>query len=287
MFASCKVNALKLTAAACLFSASTVWAASPWLPAPGSGTASVSYVYTSADELYAGKTKASLPTDLEQHNVLFNFDYGISDRFAVGVSLGYARTEFIEIPGLSSSSSLDGLIDPRLSFRYKAWDELEDGGVTVTFQAAAIINGGYRTGNLNSIGDGAYGAEFTGVFGKIWENGLGFSAEVGYRYREANVPDEFLTNVSTFYSLAPAFNIPLVVTFNYQLTEALSGIDIGGQGFTPTRFPETEEDFHIVSGALSYDFGSGISANASYGEVIDGRNTGVNKIVGFGLSFSY
>lgn len=263
-------------------------AESPWLPAPESGNASVTYIYATAGEFFAGEDRTSLPADLEQHSALFSLEYGITDRLAVDLSLGYARTEFIEDPELSPSSSLDGLIDPKIGVRYKIWDELEDGGLTFTVHSAVIFGGGYRTGAINAIGDDAFGAEFSGIVGKTWENGLGLSAELGYRYREDDVPDEFYSNVNAFYSLAPLLNLPITVNFNYQMVDALSGIDIGSPGFSPARFPETEEDYHIVSGGLSYSFGDNFSVNASYGQtVFDRRNTADSKIVSFGLSYGF
>lgn len=267
---------------------SVTLAASPWLPAPQSGNVSISYIYSTADEFFAGQNKLQLPTDLEQHNALFSLEYGINDRFAVDLSLGYARTEFLEDPVLSPSSSLDGLIDPRLGLRYKVWDELEDGGVTFTLRGGITIGGGYDQGALNSIGDDAFAAEISGIIGKTWENGFGISGEVGFRYREDDVPDEFFSNVDTFYSLAPLLNIPLTINFNYQVIDALSGIDIGSPGFSPRRFPETEEDYHLASGGLSYSLMPGLSVNANYGvKVFDRRNTAESEVVSVGLSYSF
>lgn len=264
------------------------FAESPWLPAPESGSASITYIYATADEFFAGKNRKSLADDLEQHSALFNLEYGITDRLAVDLSLGYARSEFIEDPELSPSSSLDGLIDPKLGIRYKIWDELEDGNITFTLHSAVIFGGGYRTGALNSIGDDAFGAEFSGIVGKTWENGLGLSAELGYRYREDDVPDEFFSNVNAFYSLTPLLNLPISINFNYQMVDALSGIDIGSPGFSPDRFPETEEDYHLLSGGLSYSFGGNFSVNANYGQtVFERRNTADSKIVSFGLSYGF
>lgn len=264
------------------------YAASPWLPAPESGTASLSYIYSTADELYEGETKASLPTDLEQHNAVFNIEYGVSDQFAVDFSLGYAQTEFQQDPTLSNADNLDGLIDPKIGFRYKVWDELEDGGITLTLHSAVIFGGGYRTGAVNSIGDDAFGLEFTVIGGKIWDNGLGVSTELGYRYREDDVPDEFIANMSAFFALSPQFNIPITLSFNYQVVDALSGIDIGSPGFSPSRFPETEEDHHLVSGGISYNFAQSLSVSANYGRVVGNlRNTADSEVVSFGLSYSF
>ncbi len=263
-------------------------AESPWLPAPESGNASITYIYATADEFFAGKDRMPLAADLEQHSALFSLEYGITDRLAVDLSLGYAQTKFIEDPELSPSSSLDGLIDPKLGVRYKIWDELEDGNITFTLHSAVIFGGGYRTGAINSIGDDAFGVEFSGIAGKTWENGLGISAELGYRYREADVPDEFFSNVNAFYSLSSLLNLPITINFNYQIVDALSGIDIGSPGFSPARFPETEEDYHIVSGGLSYSFAGNFSVNANYGQtVFDRRNTADSKIVSVGLSYGF
>ncbi len=263
-------------------------AESPWLPAPQSGNVSLSYIYSTADDFRAGKNKTSLPTDLEQHNALLNLEYGITDRLAIDVSLGYARTKFVEDAVLSPSSSFDGLIDPKIGVRYKVWDELEDGVLTFTLHSAAIFGGGYNSGALNSIGEDAFGLEFSGIAGKIWENGLGVSTELGFRYREGDVPDEFFANVNGFYSLASLFNLPITLNVNYHRVDALSGIDIGSPGFNPGRFRETEEDYHIISGGLSYNFANRLSVNANYGEkVFGGRNTADSKIVSVGLSYGF
>jgi hypothetical protein len=206
----------------------------------------------------------------------------------VDLSLGYSRTEFVVDPKLSPQASYDGLIDPNFGLRYKVWDELEDGGLTLTLRTGIIIGGGYKTGALNSIGDDAFGVEVSAIGGKMWENGLGFSTELGYRYREDDVPDEFFANVNTFYTLSSLLNIPLTINFNYQVVEALSGIDIGSPGFSPSRFPETQEDFHIASGGLTYSFENNIAVTASYGAtVFGGRNTSDSQIVNFGLSYGF
>ncbi len=267
---------------------SVALAESPWLPAPQSGNATISYIYTTADEFRVGKNRTSLPDDLEQHNALLNLEYGITDRLAIDLSFGYARTEFVEDAVLSPSSSFDGLIDPKLGVRYKIWDELEDGGLTLTLHSAAIFGGGYNSGALNSIGEDAFGLEFSGIAGKLWENGLGVSTELGFRYREGDVPDEFFANVSAFYSLASRLNLPVTFNINYHRVDALSGIDIGSPGFNPGRFRETEEDYHIISGGLSYNFANSVSVHANYGEkVFGGRNTADSKIVSVGFSYGF
>ena len=68
---------------------------------------------------------------------------------------------------------------------------------------------------------------------------------------------------------------------------ALSGIDIGGPGFSPSRFPGLQEDGHIVGGRLIADVTDTVSLNAFFGQVVKGRNTAASRLVGFGLSFGF
>jgi len=74
---------------------------------------------------------------------------------------------------------------------------------------------------------------------------------------------------------------------DYRVVNALSGIDIGGEGFSPSRFPGLEEDAHIVGGRLLFDLTGSVGANAFFGQVVGGRNTAKSRIFGFGLSFGF
>lgn len=253
-------------------------AASPWLPPPGSHALSFAYPHTSAEELFAGEVEAPLPADLDQDNFLFTYEYGVSDHFAVSFATGYARTDFIEDPGLSPEAKLDGLIDPRLSARYRLWDELDDGGATVTLQAAGFIDGGYDTGALNAIGDGANGFEVSGLVGKLWDLGLALSGEIGYRIRDDDVPDDWFATTLTS-------KLSARITFNH--VDAVHGIDIGGPGFTPARFPEVEEDREVLGGGIGYRFSEHLATEVSYGQVLDGRNTAKQEIIGVVVSYSF
>ena len=258
-------------------------AASPWLPAPASKTLSLSYTHSSADEFFAGDRKMGLPTDLDQDSVLVGFVYGITDRLAVDFTTGYSNARFQEDPVLSPEAELDGLIDPRFGVRYRLRDEYEDGGVTLTLQGAGVIGGGYRTGAINAIGDDALGIELSALAGKLWENGLGLSVEVGYRWREDDVPNEWFGQVESSYALTSQ----LSARVTYAIVDAIDGIDIGGPGFTPARFPETEEDYQILSGGLAYNVMRGVVISVDYGQVLDGRNTSLSELIGFSVSYSF
>ncbi len=217
-------------------------AATPWLPISGSGYGALSYVYQTADELFAGDKRADLPTDLEQHTASLYLEYGVTDALSLDARIGYASTSFLQDPVLSPSDSLDGLTDTNVGLRWRLVDEATGDWPTVTLRSAGNIRGDYETGALNAIGDGASGAEFSLIVGKAFENGLSFYAEGGYRVRDEPVPDEQFYNVGAAYAFAPRWT----GSVNLRFVDALSGIDIGSPGFTSARFPETEEDYNIV-----------------------------------------
>ena len=79
----------------------------------------------------------------------------------------------------------------------------------------------------------------------------------------------------------------LGVSVNYELTNAESGLDVGGPGFSPDRFPETEEDIHVLGSALSLTLSEQVNLGASYGRVIDGRNTAASDIFSVSLGYSF
>lgn len=263
---------------------STVHAASnPWLPEPGALNTALSYVFQTADEFFMGNERADLPAELSQHTFSAYLEYGLFDNLALDARLGYAFSDFTEDPVLSPDASLDGLTDTNLGIRWRALDETVGDPVTLTLRAAGIINGTYRTGALNAIGDGASGGEFSALIGRYFNGGFSAYGEVGYRTRSKPVPDEFFANIGGRYAFTPAFSAGV----SYQAAESLSGIDIGSPGFTPTRFPAVNEDYQIVGFDLSYQVAPRTFVSVNYGKTVDGRNTGDQDIVGLSVGQSF
>jgi hypothetical protein len=124
---------------------------------------------------------------------------------------------------LSPSASLHGMTDSNIGIRWRAVDEAIGDSLTVTFRAAGIVNGSYKTGATNAIGDGASAGEFSALAGRFFENGFSVFGELGYRTRSRPVPDEFFANIGARY----AFTSALSAGVSYQVDESLSGIDIG------------------------------------------------------------
>ncbi|MGR8929622.1 MAG: transporter [Gammaproteobacteria bacterium] len=222
---------------------------------------------------------SKLPTDLSQHTFTAYLEYGLLDSLALDARLGYAFSDLATDPMLSPKASLDGMTDTNLGIRWRALDETIGDPMTVTFRVAGVIEGSYRAGALNAIGDGASGGEFSMLVGRIFDNGLSVYNEVGYRTRNRPVPDEFFASIGGRYGFASGFSAGV----SYQIAESLGGIDIGSPGFTPSRFPAVNEDYQIVGFDLSYQLAPRTFVSVNYGKTVDGRNTGDQDIVGLSI----
>ena len=74
---------------------------------------------------------------------------------------------------------------------------------------------------------------------------------------------------------------------DYRMVNALSGIDIGGMGFSPSRFPGLQEDTHLVGGRILIDATDTVNVNVFFGNVLAGNNTAVSRVFGAGVGFSF
>jgi len=275
-----------LTLAILTLSGSVHAASNPYLPEPGSLNAVLSYVFQTADNFYFGNKKADLPTDLDQHTASAYLEYGLTDSIALDARLGYASSDFLKTGADGPSpfgTSLDGLTDTNLGIRWRILDELIGDWATITLRAAGIVEGTYRTGALNAIGDGASGGEFSALIGHFFENGISLSGEAGYRTRNSPVPDEFFANLRAGYAITSKLGAGV----SYQVAESLGGIDIGGPGFTFARFPAVNEDSQIFGVDLSYRVTPKAFVSVNYGTTLTGRNTSSQNIVGVNLGYNF
>jgi len=276
-----------------------------WIAEPGTGSFSISYVNQNAFEFYRETTTTRGPLEatganLAQNTVWIGFNYALHDAVAVDVQTAWARS-FVEgaVGPAGGEESYSGLFDTNVALTWRFVDELISDAPSVAVRVGAIIAGGYDTGYINSLGDGGSGVETSLIVGKFWD-ALGISAEVGYRNRgstEVNpdavgaagagetvdVPADMFVNMWLFVPLGSRVTLGA----DYRIVNALSGIDIGGEGFSPSRFPGLQEDAQIVGGRLLADLTGTVGANAFFGQVVGGRNTAKSRIFGFGLSFGF
>ena len=263
---------------------------SPWLPAPGGGSLTVSYVSQNATEFYRSTAKRPTPGgghDLSQKTVWVDGTYGLSDSLALDFRFGGAQSSYATGPGLPpSQASISGLADINAGVVWRALDEVVSGGPTVAFRAGVIVAGTYDTGYINSLGDGGNGFELSTLIGKYFENGFAVSGEVGYRNRTSgdhDIPPNLFARLAAGVVVASRLGVSL----NYQMEDSTTGLEIGSPEFSPMVFPELQEDFHIVGPSVSIAISDRANIGASYGRVIAGRNTAVSNIIGVSLNYSF
>ena len=96
-----------------------------------------------------------------------------------------------------------------------------------------------------------------------------------------SVPNDLFVNLGLFI---PGGNA-LTLGVDHRMVNGLSGIDIGGPGFSPSRFPGLEEDAHIVAGRLLANVTDTVNLNVFCGQVVAGKNTAASRIFGAGIGF--
>ena len=277
----------------------------PWIAEPGTGTVSITYANQNASEFFRQTTRVKGPLDpdksLAQNTMWFGVNYAITDAVALDVQSAWARSFVTGAAGPSGGrESYSGLFDSNIALTFRLVDELISDAPSVAVRVGGILAGAYDTGYINSLGDGGHGVETSLIVGKFG-NAAGFSAELGFRVRgstEVNtqavggamaagetvdVPNDMFVNLGLFI---PAGNA-VTLGVDYRIVNALSGIDIGGPGFSPSRFPGLEEDAHLVGGRVLINATDVVSLNVFFGQVVKGNNTAVSRVFGGGLSFGF
>lgn len=258
------------------------WAeGSPWLINPGDTYIQVTSVEQDADEFWAGRDKTDTPGggDVSLSTVFVSVNYGISDDLALDFRAGYAESDTAVAP------SEEDFTDTTVGLTWRLHDEFlsPSNAPSVALRVAATIKGDYETNSISAIGDGASGVEASLLLGKVFNSRFALAGDIGYRYREGDVGNEVLFNMSGTYFITPA----LSATLAYHWVDSRANLDIGGIGFTPERFDEVEEDIESVEFSLAYALTPSVSLNLGYGSVIDGRNTVDSDVVIAGIGFSF
>ncbi len=255
-------------------------AVSPWLPTVGGHELGVSYINQSADRFYVGKDEMNLPTDLKLRSFQLSYAYGLSERWALDVLVGYADSDFLVDPGLAPRGGLNGITDTRIGLRWLAFEQDEDRPFTLTLAGAVLIKGDYDTGAITAIGDGANGIELSVITGRSFDSGFVWQSELGYRLRDDEVANEWFFNRTLSYVFSDALSGRL----GWNSVDSRGNLDIGGPGFSPARFPALEEDYHLGLVGVSIAPNEHWSLGFDYGRKFDGRNTARSDVFAFGLS---
>ena len=283
----------------------------PWIAEPGTGTISFTYANQNAKEFWRpvdgsimkvtgplGETDASLA----QNTMWFAANYAVNDFVALDIQSAFASSSVTGGVGPSGGEeSYSGLFDSNIALTFRLVDELISDAPSVAVRIGGILAGAYDTGYINSLGDGGHGLETSLIVGKFG-SAAGFSAELGFRVRgstEVNqqavggagatsgetvdIPNDMFVNLGLFIPAGSAVTLGV----DYRMVNALSGIDIGGPGFSPSRFPGLQENAHLVGGRLLINATDTVNLNVFFGQVVAGKNTAASRIFGAGVGFGF
>ncbi|HKQ39038.1 MAG TPA: hypothetical protein VJ063_13255 [Verrucomicrobiae bacterium] len=251
------------------------------------------YVYQTFDRVWAGKQNVKLDGALWQHTALVSFDYGLTENTAFDAAVGWVWSE-TDAPALGAGSRNlkdNGLTDTTVGIRKRFIDETDFNVWWLPSLAArvgGIIEGTYDENFPFSAGDGASGAEASLLAGKTLCSYSGVYGDVGYRYRDGGVPDDWFGSAGAylswkFVSLSTA----------YRFTQGLSGNDIGDAKFVQRitsgrpAYPMVKEISQSVEVALGITDHGRRFYQVFYARTLDGRNTGRRDIFGGAVSLTF
>lgn len=221
-------------------SGTSAWAQSAWFPAQQEFIATPGFVFSTFDEFWTGQSKVNNPPSgksLDQYTGFLNMEYGIIPRLAADLTLGYTETHTDSFGGDSDS----GLTDTLFGLRYLLLEE-QQVQPAVAIRVGGIIAGTYDENLPFSAGDGAHGLEASLLLGKRFgDSGFGAYGDIGYRFREAYVPEDLFGSVGLFKEFLEVFqhSDAFTVSAGYRHVQALDGLNIGGAGFDPSLGPST------------------------------------------------
>ena len=266
-------------AISCALSASAQFSA--WLPDAHQIIITPSYAFQTFDEFWLGRDKVELSDDVNQHTTLLTLEYGITERLAADATLGYTWVDSTDAFGPGDSED-DGLADTTFGLRYKLLDQDSEGWPmwpNIAVRVGGIIEGSYDEDLPFSAGDGASGAEASLLLSRAICPNFGLFGDVGYRYRDGNVPDDLFGSAGAYVAF-----YGFTLSGAYRHVQGLDGDDIGDPGFS---FPEVKEVNQNVEVGLGYRDGGGRYYQLFYAHTVDGRNTGEKDIFGVSASFSF
>ena len=246
---------------------------SVWLPEPQELVATPGYAFQTFDEYWRGRDKVELRDRATQHKALLALEYGLSEKVALDLTAGYL---WRRVEGRSN----DGISDTTFGARYR-W--IDDETIILPFvpsiglRVGGIVEGTYDQNLPLGDGDGASGAEASLLLGKAVSPNFGWFGDIGYRFRNHDVPDELIASAGVFGSYKSA-----TAHLGYRHIQGLSG---GNLGEVPV--PEAREINQVIEVGIGFSDPGKRYYQAFYGHTLSGRNTGLKDIFGVAVSFAF
>lgn len=202
----------------------------------------------------------------------------VLDGVALDLTLGYVNAFGDPEPNNG------GLYDTTLGVTVELLDEFEWDAPwvpTTTLRVGGIIAGTYDANGAvfpGIPGDKASGFQAELAAGKMLPMGFGATGALGIRARTRNVPIDWHVRMSAF----KAFGDVVHLSIAYDQWLSVSGLDVGGPGFSPDLFRELRENTgNIEAGLGVHDPWLGLDWSVFYARTVMGRNTGIKDVVGF------
>lgn len=259
---------------------------SPWLPIPGAFSFTLNQTEQSGKDAYIGESKVPLSaitggaaSKYKRSTTNLRLGYGLSDAVSLDAVLGHGRVK------VGAADKDSGLTDSVLGINWRVLDEFERPGLpTLTLRGAAILKGNYDGARLAAVGNDQNGVEVAVILGKQITPSLALWAELGAQDRSGSVPTAVFYEFGARYRFAPAWSASL----GYSGKKYGGDLDIGGPGFTPTRFQEVRAERGVAKLGVGFAFAANQGVALNFARVVSGRNT-VNddQIIGFSYTLGF
>ena len=279
-----KIRTLLATAMLTLPLATMAEGDSPWLPIPGQFSLSVNHTEQSGDNAWIGGTKLPLSaitgggaSKYKRSATQLRLGYGLGDAVSLDATLGYGKVK------VGAADNDSGQLDTVIGANWRVLDEFEQPGLpTLTLRGAAIIKGGYDGARLAALGNDQNGIEVAVILGKQLTPALALWAEAGVQDRSGGVPNAVFYEVGARYRFAPQWSASL----GYSEKKYAGNLDIGGAGFTPSRFQEVRAERGVAKLGIGYAIAGNQGLGLNLAKTVSGRNTVKDDQI-VGLSYTY
>jgi hypothetical protein len=256
---------------------------SPWLPIPGQFTLGISQTEQSGDSAYIGSTELPLSaitgggaSKYKRSTTQVRASYGLSDSVSLDAALGYGRVK------VGQADRDSGTNDAILGANWRVLDEFARPGLpTLTLRGAAILKGSYEGARLASVGKDANGYELAVILGKQLTPALSLWGELGLQDRSSSIPNATFFELNGRYRFGPRWS----ATLGYSNKKFSGDLDIGGAGFSPSRFQQVKEERELVKLGVGFAFARNQGVALNLAKVTGGRNTVKDDSI-VGLSYS-
>lgn len=280
----------KVIPALCLLIGGPAWGGSqsPWLPAPHELDIAPTYYFTTANNAWKGVKFGPIAPNNSNDSVTWktvtiDSEYGLTDKLALDVTLGYTRVKYAS--RLTADTS--GMTDFLMGVRYRAVNEFYAESKytpTVTLRAGGVIAGTYDPRpNAGTGGDRPNGMETDILMGKVFgESGFGLYGSFGYRVLLPPVPDAYIGSLGFYQTIFKR----VTGGFSYHRYASVTGKDFGDAGFQ-THFRELKQIMNLYQADLGITDNGGRYYGVFVSKVLKGNNFPEWQTIGFTMNFPF